>query len=381
MIDFQQEVARGGPTAADFLRLFRMDVGTDQVTYDATVGQTPSKRTIGFDLPRVGLASRVLISFEANFTAVEAGNNGQPAKSGLAPYSAAQRLQVKIGGSGSLIDVTGVGAHLMSECDGSVASSAFQAQPWPTPDDPAYDVQHRVYAWDEATTPPRVTGVARWGYVLPFSLHYGQPLGMILLGTDRTLARVEVTMADLSAWVAGAGFAVPAASKVTITVRVAYEFFEVPTESAYATYVQPLLRYAHRITEDRQDIVAVGPNANIVQLLPYDAILQIAQYFILDGKLNVAAIDGARLRLNRSVVRDELVAPVMWREQREQLGRDVPALVWHYFERASLRSAIRAGDYTDLRTELDIATGTTIAAGDFVSTITRKIVDLGAVAG
>lgn len=371
----------GGPSAADYLRVFRMDVGTDTVTYAAAGGQSPSKRTIGFDLPRVGLASRVLVGMEAVFSAVEAAAAGQPPKSALAPFSAAQRLQVKIGGSGSLIDLTGPGCHFINEIDKSVETSAFRAQPWPTPDHVSNDVQHQVYAWDEATTPPLVTGTARWGYVLPFSLHFGQPLGMVLLGTDRTLARVEITMADLNAFVTAAAFANPAATAMTITVSVAYEFFEIPSESAYAQYVQPLLRYAHRVTEDRQDVIAVGPNANIVQLLPYDSILQIAQYLVLDGRLNISAIDGARLRMNRSVVRDELSRRTMWREQREMLGRDVPAIVWDYFTRESLRAAIRAGDYTDIRTELDIATGTTIAAGDYVSTITRKIVDLGAVAG
>lgn len=380
MIDPAAMAAQAQASAADYLRLFRMNVGTDSVVYDATAGQTPSKRTVKFDLPRVGLASRVLVNFEAVFTAVEAAAAGTPAAPHLAPYSAAQRLQVKIGGSGSLIDLSGVGAHIVADIDGGISSEAFKAQPWPTPAS-TYDVQHQVYSWDEATVPPKVTGTARWGYTLPFSLTYGQPLGMILLGTDRTLATVEITMADLNAWVQGAAKANPAATKCTITVRVVYEFFEVPGESAYAAYVQPLLRYAHRLTEDRQDIISKGPNANIVQLLPYDAILQIAQYFVINGELDATDIDAARLRMNRSVVRDELIRPVMWQEQREQLGVDVPALVWHYFTRESLRSAIRAGDYTDIRTEIDINAAATIAAGDYVSTITRKLVDLGSAAG
>lgn len=379
MID-PAEMVRGA-SASDYLRLFRMDVGQAVVTYNAATGQAPNQRTVGFDLPRVGIASRVLVGFEAVFTAVEATAAGQPPRSALAPYSAAQRLQVRIGGSGSLIDLTGVGAHLLGEIDGSPATSAFKAQPWPVPDHVTNDVQHQVFAWDEATTPPSVVGTARWGYTLPFSLHAGQPLGSILLGTDRTLARVEITMADLNAFVTGAAFANPTATAVTLTISCTYEFFEVPSEAAYATYVQPLLRYAHRITEDRQDVVSVGPGVNIVQLLPYDAILQIAQYAIIDGRLNISAIDGARLRMNRSIVRDEFTRRTMWRAQREVLGRDVPALVWHYFTRESLRAAIRAGDYTDIRTEIDIATGTAIAAGDYLSTITRKIVDLGAVAG
>lgn len=369
------------PGAADYLRLFRMNVGTDSATYTAAGGMTPSKRTIKFDLPRVGLASRVLVGFEAVFSAVEGAAAGQPPKSALAPFSAAQRLQVKIGGSGSLVDLTGPGCHIINEIDKSVETAAFRAQPWPTPDHVSNDVQHQVYAWDEATTPPIAVGTARWGYVLPFSLHFGQPLGMVLLGTDRTLAQVEITLADLNQFVTLAAFGNPALSVLTLNVSVVFEFFEIPGESSYAQYVQPLLRYAHRVTEDRQDVIAVGPAANVVQMLPYDSILQIAQYLVLDGRLNISAIDGARLRMNRSVVRDELSRLTMWREQREMLGRDVPAIVWDYFTRESLRAAIRAGDYTDIRTELDIATGTTIAAGDYISTITRKIVDLGAVAG
>lgn len=368
-------------SAADFLRLFSMDVGTDSVTYDATgPSLAPSKRVLRFDLPRVGLFSRVLVDFEAEFTAVEAGAAGQPAENGLAPFNLAERLQVKIGGSGSLIDLTGVGAHLCNELDKSVASSAFQVQPWPAPAGDV-DVQHMVYAWDEAAIPPVATGTAKWGYVLPGSLHAGQPLGMVLLGTDRTLATVEITLADLDAIVAKAAFAAPTATIMTLTVRVTYEFFEVPGESAYGSFVQPILRYAHRLTEDRQDIVSVGPNANIVQLLPYDGILQVIQYFVLDGKLNATAIEAARFRLNRSVTRLEWIKATGWRQQREDINRDVPAVVWDFFDRQSLRSAVRAGDYTDIRTELDLAAGTTIAAGDYVSTITRKIVDLGAVAG
>lgn len=375
------QMAGPQPTAADFLRLFSMDVGTAAVSYDATgPSLAPSQRTVRFDLPRVGLFSRILVAFDADFTAVEAAAAGQPAENGMAPYNLAERLQVKIGGSGSLIDLSGMGAHLMNELDKSPASAAFQAQPWPAAAG-AVDVQHMVYAWDEAATPPVVTGHARWGYVLPASLHAGQPLGMILLGTDRTLATLEITLADLDAIVAKAAFAAPTATIMDLTIRVTYEYFEVPAESAYAAFVQPILRYAHRLSEDRQDVVSVGPNANVVQLLPYDAVLQVAHYFVLDGTLNATAIEAARFRLNRSVVRDEWIAATGWRQQRENLNRDVPALVWDFFERQSLRSAIRAGDYTDIRAELDLAAGTTIAAGDYVSTITRKIVDLGAIAG
>lgn len=375
MMNFQ-----GGPSAADFLRLLRMDVGTKVITYNAATSQAPSERTIGFDLPRVGLASRVLVGIEANFTAVEGAAAGQPAKNALAPWTAAQRLQVKIGGSGSLIDLTGQGAHFLNELDKSISSEAYQLQPWPTPAG-GYDVQHRVYAWDEATLPPKVTGTARWGYVLPFSIHAGQPLGMILLGTDRTLARVEITLADLSAFVAGAAFAAPAATAITMTITVSYEFFEIPEPAVYAEHVQPVLRYAHRLTEDRQDIVAVGANANVVQLLPYDAIMQVAQYFVINGVLNISTIGAARLRMNRQLVRDEFSRSTLWRAQRESLGRDIPAVVFDYFGRESLRNVIRAGDFTDIRTEVDIDSGTTIAAGDYIGTVVRKLVDLGAVAG
>lgn len=377
------EVVMGGPGAADYLRLFSMNVGTDTVTYDTSVAgnpQTPSKRTVGFDLPRVGLASRVLIDIDANFTAVEAAAAGVKPADALAPFSLVQRAQVKIGGSGSLIDLTGVGAHLLADCDGGFSTEAFRTQPWPVASS-SWDVQHQVYAYDEATTPPKVTGHARWGLVLPFSLTQGQPLGMVLLGTDRTLARVELTMADINAIVRKAANANPTATVVSVTITCSYEFFEVPGQAAYAAYVQPLLRYAHRLTEDRQDIVSVGPGVNVVNLLPYDSILQVIQYAVINGVLDTTHLSAARLRMNRSTVRDEKNAGTMWRQQREVLGLDVPAIVWHYFERNSLRSAIRAGDYSDIRTEIDIPTGTTIAAGDYISTITRKIVDLGAVAG
>jgi hypothetical protein len=366
-----------GPSAADYLRLFTMDVGTDSVTYDATgPSLAPSKRRMSFDLPKVGLASRVLIAVEADFSAVETA--GAPAAIGLSPYNAVQRLQVKIGGSGALVDISGVGAHFLNELDHSIASESFQAQPWPTPAG-SWDIQHQVYAWDEAGMPPVATTIpARWGYVVPFSLHQGQPLGMLLLGTGKQLATLELTMDDLDAWIVDGTVTPPSKSKVTFTVTVSYEFFEVPEAAAYAQYVQPVLRFAHRLTEDQQDIVSVGPNANVVQLLPFDAILQIVQYPIINKVLDPLAIEAARLRLNRFTVRDELTKEVMWRAQREALGRDIPAVVFDYFARDSLRAAIRATDFTDIRIELDIPTGTTIAAGDRVCTITRKLVDLGA---
>lgn len=363
-------------SAANYLRMLTQTVDTKVVNYDATTATlAPTTRRLVFNLPRVGLASRIYVAFEANFTAVEAAAAGNPGLSGLAPWSAAQRLQVQIGGAASIIDLSGPGAHYLNECDNSIASMGFQAQPWPTPS-AGFDVQHQVYAWDEATQAPKIIATARWGYILPFSLGIGNPLGMILLGTDRTTATLNITLDDLNAFVRGAANANPTATKVTLTVTVSYEYFEVPPESAYGAYVQPLLRYAHRVTEDRQDIVSVGPGRNVVQLLPFDAILQIIHYPVINGVLNVTAIDEARFKLNQSVIREQNVRPNLWRRQRELLNRDLPAVIFHFFEQDDLRAAIAARDYTDLRSEIDIATGTAIAAGDYIGTVVRKLVDL-----
>jgi hypothetical protein len=98
---------------------------------------------------------------------------------------------------------------------------------------------------------------------------------------------------------------------------------------------------------------------------------------IINSVLNTDAIERMRFVLNRSDYRFDDRLATHLRRQRRAFGKDIPAIAWTFFSTRTMRDAIRADSYTDIRSILTIASGTTIGTA-YLLTAERRLVQLDA---
>lgn len=358
-------------TVSDYLTLQTFEVGSDTVTWASGTASAPSKPRSTFRLPPIGLASRVFLDVLGgsatayDFTA--GGGTGAVAASGEGPWSIASTIQINVNGSTGFYDVSGFGTYLL------MAAEERHAFPQDAP-----GTVYTTAPTDVASTifdyPASADGNPRFGYELPLSLLPGSPLGMVLLGNDQTSMDVVINWATLDkyALLAGGGTAT-----LTLTVTCTLEYFDVPDQAAFDQFVRPMLGWVHWNVENRKDITSTGSGANHVVLDNHDTYLQVMHtVFTNSGVLNTDAVTRLKFLLNRAHTRYDLNAATFLRRQRHELGKDLPAFVWTFFSTASLRDAIRADSYTDIRSQIDIASGSALGTSAFIRTAEKRLVDL-----
>lgn len=355
----------------DFLRAQTQTVGTDTVTWASGTASPPSKPVSRFVLPKVGLASRLFVDIDGgsatayNFTA--GGGTGAAAADGRGPQGIVAGVTVKVNGGSGWYDVSGFGTYLVNSIEsptnvmqaGSIGTAYTTA---PT------DVASTIFDYD-----PTADSRPRFGLEVPFCLSATNPLGMILLQNDQTTVTLELRWSTLDAFALLAG---GASATLSLTATAVLEYFDIPPQAAFMAYFLPLLRWAHWWREERQDITATGRDANIFTLDNHDAYLRVIHTLIPDGAVDTDHEEAVRFILNRQTTLYDHSAVAQLRRQRDGVGKDLPAFYWDFFKTGTMRDVIHADAYTDIRSIVDITSGTTLAAG-FALTATEKLVDLG----
>lgn len=355
----------------DFLRLQSMEVGSDTVTWASGTASAPSKRVSRIRLPQIGLLSRIYIDIDGgsatayDFTA--GGGSGAVAARGDGPYGIVANLALRINGGAGFYNVSGFGSYLLT--------AAEEASSYPRTGAPGVvyttaptDVENALF-----TYAPSADERPQFGLEIPLSLTPGNPLGMILAGNDQTTIDLEIEWGLLSAYAVLTG---GATATLTLTATVFVEYFDVPNRSAFDGYVRPMLQWAHWNNEEQQTITAQGAGVNYVTLDNHDNILQIMHTVEANSVLNTDNVDRLRFILNRAHVLHDQNKRTFLRGQRRAVGKDLPAFIWTFFETGSLRDAIRADAYTDIRSQIDIS-GATISGTSRILTATKKLIDLG----
>lgn len=359
---------------SDFLHLQTIELNGQTATWASGVATAPSARQLRWELPPIGLLSRVWIDVDGgsatayDFTA--GGGTGAVAARGDGPYGIVDNITVRVNGGVALFDVSGFGAMLLE------AAEAIEALPQTQGVGKVYttaptDIESTILTYD-----PTADMRPRWGISIPFSITPGNPLGMILAGNDQTSIELILTLTSLDRFAVLAGGT--AAATLTLTFVPTVELFAVPSPDAYGAYVRPLLDWAHVMRETRSDITSTGESW--VTLDNHDNILQVIHTVILNGVINTDALDRGRFVLNRSDYRYDDRAATHWRRQRRAMGKDIPAWAWTFFSTKTMRDAIRADSYTDIRSGITVAAGTTLGVA-FVNTLERRLVQLDQRAG
>ena len=358
---------------ADFLHLRTIELNGQTATWASGVASPPSQRQLRWELPPVGLLSRIYIDVDGgtatayDFTA--GGGTGAPAALGDGPYGVVDNVGLKINGGVAVFDVSGFGAMLLEAAESTESLPQTQGVGVVYTTAPT-DIESTIFNY-----PGAADGRPRWGISVPLSLTPGNPLGMILAGNDQTSIELVLTLTTLDryALLAGGGTAT-----LTLTFIPTVELFDVPEPAAFGQYVRPMLDWAHVCREWRQDITGTGEVP--ITLDNHDNILQIIHTTVLNGTVNTDALDRGRFLLNRGDYRYDDRAATHWRRQRRVFGKDIPAWAWTFFATKTLRDAIRADSYTDIRSMLTIAAGTTLGTAYF-RTAERRLIQLDQRAG
>jgi hypothetical protein len=352
----------------DYLRVQTQRIGTDTITWASGTATAPVRDRSRFVLPKVGLASRIYLDFDgASATAYDftaGGGTGAVAAAGNGPYGIVDGITLSINGGSGWYDTTGFGTYLINAAEGSdrypqdAPGTAYTTAPT--------DVASTIFDY-----PASADGRPRFGLEVPLALGPANPLGMILLQNDQTTVDLVVRWAALDKYAVLAG---GASATLSITVTAVLEYFDIPPRDAFLAFFLPMLRWAHWWREERQDVAASGRDSNIVSLDNHDTYLRVIHYLIRNSILNTDNVTDLRFVLNRQHTLFDHDDATHLRRQRAALGKDLPAFVWDFFQTGTLRDAIHADAYTDIRSVLDIDS---ITGTCFVKTLSEKLVDLG----
>lgn len=355
----------------DFLRLQSMEAGADTVTWVSGTDSSPSKRVSRIRLPQIGLLSRIYIDIDGgsatayDFTA--GGGTGAVAARGDGPYGIVKNLALRINGGAGFYNVSGFGSYLLQAAEDATSLPRTQGA------GPAYttaptDVENAIF-----TYAPTADERPQFGLEIPLSLTPGNPLGMLLAGNDQTTIDLEIEWDTLSKYAVLAG---GASATLTLTATVFIEYFDVPNRAAFDGYIRPMLQWAHWNNEEQQTITAQGAGVNYVTLDNHDNVLQVMHTVEANSVINTDNVDRLKFLLNRTHTLHDLNKRTFLRQQRRSLGKDLPAFFWTFWDTRTLRDAIRADSYTDIRSQLDIS-GATISGTSRILTATKKLIDLG----
>ena len=355
----------------DYLRLETQRVGSATVTWASGTDTAPSVASSRFQLPKVGIAHRLYLDIDGGsataFDLTVGAGSSAVAANGQGPWGIIGGLALRVNGSSGWFDVSAFGAYLLNNAEDASAfprdaiGTAYTTAPT--------DVASTIFDY------PIVDGRPRFGLEIPISVSATNPLGMLLLQNDQTTVELEVRWASLSNYALLAGGAV---ATLSLTLSVVLEYFDVPPRDAFVAFFLPLLRWGHWWVEERQDVTASGRDANIVSLDNHDTYLRVLHTVTLNSVLNTDAIEAVRFILNRQTYLYDHDDATQLRMQRTNTGgKDLPAFIWDFFSAGTLRDAIHADAYTDIRSVVDVVSGSTLGASAFIRTASEKLVDLG----
>lgn len=350
----------------DYIRLQTQRIGSDTVTHASGTASVPSKPRSTFVLPKVGIASRILLDFVATYDYTAGGGSGAVAADGRGPFQLVDRIQLSVNGSAVWYNVSGFGTYILN------AMEQPQAFPVDAPGTAYTTAPTDVYS-TLFNYPVNADGDIVFGLEVPLILRPDNPLGMLLLQNDQTTVQLDIVWGNLNAVVALAG---GASATLSTTVTAILEYFDIPERSAFMSFFVPMLRWGHWYNEEQQSIVAQGRDANVYQADNHDTYLKIIHALILNAVLDTDHVTDVRLVLNRNAFLFDHTNRAHLRQQRYKIGKDLPVFAWNLFASGNLRDALHADMYTDIRSVIDIS-GATLGTNPRIITTTEKLVDLG----
>lgn len=320
-------------------------------------------------LPRVGLLARVFLHFSGTLTVTLGA--GSAAAAPRSPWAIGQRIRLLANSTLAIVDMSGFGsylANLVTDWAGVEARPGSYARAFTITDQPQYE-------------PPAIGEVSRFGvaaganavdltFELPIKLSESDPIGLIIAQNPQTTLTLEVTNGVIGDLVTLAG---GATATLTGDWSVSVEYFEAPADAA----AMPDMTFVHVWQEQRTAISNTG--AVPVRLLTGDTYLRVVHALQLNGTLNRADLERMRIVLNDADTPYSLDRWLALYRQRRIYGKDLPegVFVHDFFVPETTRDMLNSALYSDLKSELTIATTATLGTGNnYVDTVVEKLVQV-----
>lgn len=321
-----------------------------------------------FDLPKVGLLSRLFVTLDGVMTVTL--NGGTAVLSERKAYNLIKRIRLIANSGASVFDVTGYGTYLINTI------LRRDAQP-----DDSFSTAIKSDVYNAGVS----AGANTWkfGLEIPIAINERDPIGLILLQNNATSLTLEIefnpeyALNDVTAPVKVTGSAVASmAGKVGVTM----EYFTVPR----AKEDYPALNVIHQWLEQQDAIASAG--AWNKSLLRGNTYMRMIHYVTLNNALSTATIDKLRVLYNQSEVPYTIDRLPQLFIQRQRYGSDLPkgTFVHDWYMSSgqvglgTSRDFINSANVTEFQSEITIASGTSVPAGSsFINTITEQLIKIG----
>lgn len=330
-----------------------------------TSGQLVTK-----DLPKVGLAARVLLLVKGTIKVVHA-TEATITKAEKGPFNLIERLTLKVNSGVDIVDASGFGLlkfNLMKRLASALDSIV-------TDDD--------AFVFEAAAAASGAGGAVndvQFMLEIPIAINERDALGLLLLQNPQSLFTLGIKWADATAdgvlYTSLTGFTL---SEAAFTAYPLVEFYSVPARRED----YPDLSLVHQILEDRINIQGVGETFYTIQR--GNIYVSILDYISLNGALAAAAdIEQFRLRYNASEAPYEIRGDVLRAIQRQRygrfLGKGVYALDWMFQGCPGLgnsRDWIDSGKVTEFEQIVKVASTATLGSNNnFLNVVREQLVPL-----
>lgn len=325
---------------------------------------TPGGR-LYFELPKVGLLSKLLLTFQGTLT-VTAGS-GACTVSPKGPWNLIKRIRIVANSGAAIYDVSGYGTYVINQLQRYAHS-------------PGTSLVDRGIG-TECFNHPTATGTLVFGLEIPVCTNDADGIGLLLLQNSATQLVLEVefnSTADAVGFDAPYKLTVDAAAALSATkVGVLMEYFNVPRKQED----YPPLNVVHQWLEQQDSIASVG--AFTKSMLRGNTYMRLLHYVTLNGLLNTADVEKLRILYNQSEVPYTISKLPQLLLQRSRYGFDLPKGTflhdWYYSKGlvglGDSRDFINSANVTEFQTELTIASGATLGTGNnFVNTISEQLI-------
>lgn len=297
------------------------------------------------DLPKVGILNKLYLGITGSIA-----SGGLSALSAYGKSSIVSRVRLSLNSGVDLINISGPGyAWLLRDFINDYR-------------DPGVDTDARSVV---------ATGNYDVSMVLPVAINDRDPLGLVMLQNEMTLASLEVT------WAADAAVATGiTAASFPGTVVPIMEYFEVPSKRED----WPRFDVLHTVLEDNQTVSAAG-----------ELVYQIPRGASLLGVYHLAPTNGittARLRAQQGNIIYDTVANSRAQEFQLTHGRTAvlagaitgngKRVLWDFMGTDALGALGSIRDVIDTRGLTDIASVLQMGGADTLTTVRRQLVSLGA---
>ena len=322
-----------------------------------------------FDLPKVGLLSRLFLTLEGVMT-VTVGT-GTAALSERKAFNLIKRIRLIANSGASIYDVSGYGSYLINnllrhanEIKDSIVDEGIDSEVY------SAGVANGANPW-------------KFGLEIPIAINERDPIGLVLLQNSATQLTLEIEFNPeygVNAVISPVVVTGNAVSSFVGKVGVMMEYFTVPRNKED----YPSLNVVHQWLEQQDAIASAG--AWNKALLRGNTYMRMIHYVTLNNALNTTDIEKLRVLYNQSEVPYTITKLPQLFLQRARYGKDLPkgTFVHDWYMSSgqvglgTSRDFINSANVTEFQSELTIASGASVPAGSsFINTITEQLIKIG----